>query len=787
MLNLFPEISVPGVQNVTVYHDDDDPNLFYMVSDTPVFKTGSDGKPMLRLIVVGEDFYLFKSAAADLSTTETEIGMLQMSVALEVSQAEQDTIRAYLASLRNYYRPCYQGGLVRFQRVAAVSDASQIKLGYPTWTTPAKVTFSLAGAGAGDSFIKVGSGSDAPSLMHECAATYVATLGEEGTELMRNAITTGWSGACVWYQVSFVARLPAINISISGDAKNVYSDIKNYCQVYGSTHQNGSTSTWSFPAVSSLDQLKTISASLTITYDDNDFTQATGGGGGGADIAGEISKFVLDTAMTYIQNIFFAPPFTPGVPAAELGNNPFGDSPWKDPNASTLPANQLYLKEFSQDMEGNFGFQATYNKNITVTKYPSSLLEGIISKSDYDACIITADLTKPFFQILDVTIWVTANFKDDPIAAIVVHCEYNQVDDNTGQTCQHSGDFTFQTGLEQFHFQVFMAKAKDGTPKDQYTYSTKLSYKYAQQPVTTNPVTTNERELLLGYDSLSCVRVAVLLGSVPTDTVARVQVHFEYPDPGLTLSSKTADIFLTPDKPSGSWFTFTGNNPSQTYNYQCTYFLVSGETLTTPVQSSAAATLAVSTPFVDTLTVFFVPQGSFPPVLQMVVSARYADPTNGYTQASFYVLRSLADSWKWQVRLTDRDQRAFQYKVDTTFYDGSSETGTWKDGTEGTIQVGDTVQKMLHVSVNPMLLDLTKVWKLVIVKLTYTDDANQVDEETAFQISAQNAGGPFDWRFPIKDQANKQYTYEVDGYAFDGTNKTLGPLQTTTSILVLQL
>ena len=785
MLNVFPSLVVPGVENVTLYHDDSDENMFYMVPDMPVFKTGVDGKPMMHLIVVGRDFYLFKDKAQDLAAAETELGIFNMTTALEVTQADQDKIRTYLASLRNYYRPAFKGGRVCYQIVATHPDPSQIKLGFPEWTTPAQVIFSLAGQGAGDTFIKVATGSDAPSLLNDCTANYQATLGQEGVELMRQAMTQGFSAASVWYKVSFVARLPAINISITGDAKNVYTDIKNYCQV-NETYSGSKSGSWSYPQVSDLKQLKTISASLQITYDDGDFTSATGAAGD--DIAKQISTFIFTTATNYIQNIFFAAPFSPGVPTAELGTDPLAHNPWKDPNSAPSPTNQLWLKNFTQDMEGSFGFSATYNKNIVVTKNPSSMLESLISKDAYKNSIISADLSHPYFQILDASIGVTADFVNDPIAAIIVHCEYKQTDEITGEVRQHSDDFEFKTGQEQFRFQAFMAKAKDGTPKEEYTYSTQLVYKFSAEPVNNPPVTTNTRALLIGYNNLSCVHVAAVLGSVPVDTVSRVQVHFEYPDPNLTIPSKSKDVFLSPDHPGDSWFTFTGNNPSTEYTYQCTYFLTNGETITGDVKRSTSGTCAFSAPFEDTLNVTFVPQGQFPPTQQIVVSTQYVDPTDGYRETAVHSFASLKDTWTWQVRLHNRNMRTFKYKVDTTFIDGSSDTGDWKDGTEGTILVGQIAQKILEVDVIASLVDFSKTWKLVLVKLKYLDATNSVDQEQVFQITAQNASQSFAWRFPVKDQTNKKYTYEIDAYGIDPSQqKVIGPLPTDNSTLVIQL
>ena len=787
MLNLLSSFVVPGVENVTVYHDDADENTFYMISSLPVFKTGPDGKPMMRLIVVGRDFYLFADKGQDLAATETELGIFNMTVSLEVSQADQTTIRTYIASLRNYYRPMFARGRVGWALVATHADPAQIKLAYPTWASPtaspAKVTFSLAA----DTFIKVAEGSgDAPSLEQDCVKSYQATLGQEGVELMRAAVTQNFSGAGVWYSLAFIARMPAINLSISGDAKNVYSDIKNYCQQNESYSGDGKDQHWSYPVITSLDQLKTVSASLVITYDDGDFQQVAGGAGD--DIAKQISSFVFNTATQYIQSVFFAPPFTPGVPAAELGTDPLAHNPWKDPNAPPAAANQFFLKSFSQGMEGSFGFTATYNKLITFPVNPQAMLEGMISKDAYKDCIIAADLTQPYFQILDVAISVTADFAEDPIAAILVHCEYHETDEITGEVRSHTDDFKFVTGQENFRFNAFMAKAKDGTPKQHYTYSTSLVYKFSAEPVTNPPVTTDSRELTIGYNSLSCVRVAVVLGSVPTDTVSRVQVHFEYPDPALTIPSKTKDVFLSPDHPTDSWFTFTGNNPSLEYTYQCTYFLTNGETITSEVLRSSSGTCAITAPFQDTMDVTFVPQGQFPPTQQIVVSTAYSDPTNDYRESDVHSFASLRDTWTWQVRLHDRKARAFQYKVDTTFVDGSSDSGAWQDGKEGTILVGQLAQKILEVDVIPTLVDFARTWKLVLVKLKYTDAATGLDQQQIFQITAANASSAFSWKFPVKDQTQKKYSYEIDAYGIDPTKQTtIGPLVTDTPALVIQL
>ena len=58
MLNFFNSFVVPGVDNVTIYHDDQDPRQFYMLPEFPSIKTGPDGGPMFNLIIFARDFHL---------------------------------------------------------------------------------------------------------------------------------------------------------------------------------------------------------------------------------------------------------------------------------------------------------------------------------------------------------------------------------------------------------------------------------------------------------------------------------------------------------------------------------------------------------------------------------------------------------------------------------------------------------------------------------------------------------------------------------------------------------
>jgi hypothetical protein len=273
---------------------------------------------------------------------------------------------------------------------------------------------------------------------------------------------------------------------------------------------------------------------------------------------------------------------------------------------------------------------------------------------------------------------------------------------------------------------------------------------------------------------------------VPADIVQRVQVHFHYPD--LNLPTAEKDVFLSPEHPSDSWFTYTGGNTSLQYEYTVSYFLTSGERLDMPLQKDTSNTQVINSPFVDMVKPTFVAGGSFPPATSIVVSTRYSDPNFGYNIGTVHLFTNAGATWTWNLYIVDKSKRNFEYKVDVTYADGSAEQGDWQPGVEGTIIVGPAPRQILEVDVVPTLVDTAKTWKLVIVRLSYQDPPNQISLDQIFQFNSANSSQTAAWKVPIKDANARKYTYEIDAFGFDATkNKTVGPTTTDDRLLVIQL
>ncbi|GAA5209508.1 hypothetical protein [Microbacterium kyungheense] len=771
MLNFLNHFSVPGVDHVTVYHDDQDPNLYYTVPELPSLLTRDDGSPSFTLISFARDFTLLADSASQLPTAETEGGLLQLTTSLEVSDADQQTIREYIAGgMDGIPRPSLRGRrLILLRPGAAVGR--DIKLAYPTWVD-GKVAFHLFPSG-GDTFVKALQGSEKPSLVASNLASYTALLGQEGLRLIRSSIEDGWSPGTINYDMSFVARIPSLSVKVWGESHDVYQEIKDHTTVTETYRSGNRVRTYQYPQVSSLDELRDISTSLHIEYDVGDFR----GGGEGEDPTKALEDVVFTMVQQLITTRFLSPGFEPGLKAEKLGTDPLAHG-----GGEKMPAgNQLWLKDFEQSMDVKIDFTFSGSTNFLVEKHPNSELFALVGKEQVKKSIIEADLSKPYFTLLDVPVQVTADFDRDPIAAIKVFLEYDHEDEKGAGRKRQVEEFLFDANEDRYFFRTVMARAADGTPKDTYTYRSEIIYKASATSEKLAPVTTNDRNLIIGYDQLNCVNVAVYWGAIPTDAVQQVQVSFRYP--GVQLPSATADVVLRLDAPQGSWFTYTGENASPEYEYDVTFFMADGQRIALPTQKASTQRLIINAPFEDKLAATFVPQGTFPPVASIVVTTKYVD--GDYEVGDVHPFTAAGEVWEWRIDLRDRAKRTFQYRVDVTYADGSSSTGEWQEGAEGTVLVGDVARDMLKVEIVTDLVDMTK-WKLVIVRLAYDAGDGTTAEHIVKLTAAPPAAGDLVWTVPITDPARRGYTYQIQAFGNAGERHLVEPTPATDPLLVLE-
>ena len=228
-------------------------------------------------------------------------------------------------------------------------------------------------------------------------------------------------------------------------------------------------------------------------------------------------------------------------------------------------------------------------------------------------------------------------------------------------------------------------------------------------------------------------------------------------------------------------------NPSREYEYQLSYGLKGGHTITLDPTHDTTSRLTIDGPFADREDLTFTSQGVFPPIQVINLSTRYTDQAHGYSTGTTHSFTTAAQSWDWSIPVLDKALREYEYKVDVVYADGSTKQGDWQKSSETSVNVGDVTSKMLALEVVPALLDMTK-WKLVIVKLTYTDPGSGSQQEKILQFTpGTDTTDPATWTIALHDEKATTYTYEVQAFGVDGSRKTAGPTNATDNPLVIEL
>jgi hypothetical protein len=775
MLNLFNSFTVPGVEHVTMYHDDERESVFYMMPTRPRFAVATDGGPLVNILAFARDLSVVADDATKLPAGETEGGIMSLSVELSVEATQQERIRAYIREelwgagplLVQRFRP--DSNALAFEQIAA---PPAVELRYPMWVDgTVKCTLFPA---TDNLFVRAVEGSQKPSLIGENMASWTLLFGQMGVRLLRDAVENGASPGVVHYDLMYAARFPSLHIQVHGDRTKVYEEIRDRCTV---TERYGNN-TWTYPQISSLQELSTMITSLQIVTNVNDIKASIPNDPSSA-AAAKLEQIALDLVQTIISKEFLQSGFEPGLKLEKLGTDPFAHNPNRPPGEAPRNGNVLWLRDFTQSMTGTLDVTFDANRTSTFPASPNALLFEMLDPQMLKKRTVTGDANTPIFSIPEIPVSVTADFEHDPIAEIHVTCEYEQLDEPTQKTKSLAKTFVFSKGGEKYYFRPTLAFDARGVPKREWSYRSTVHYKASGKKVDTPQTTTTDRALLLGYDRLDFLDVRVQAGAIDWTTVKAVSLHLHRV--GAT-DADDAHIVLTGTHTEDAWLVAAQGGE---HRFECTqsFTLVNGQMLKPPMFTTAATRLVVDAPFEDRVEATFVAQGAFPPIKAIVVSTRYVDEANDFHVQGTKTLQATGEYWTWSVQLRDSDTRTFQYKADVLFADGSASEGAWADGEEGTNLVGEVAGKILSIEVSPVLIDFTK-WKLVIVEL------RKGLAEKTFKFVAGEPPGPSGlvWTTPAASADDRTYTAQVTAFPVAGGPKTVvGPVDTTDSVFVVEL
>lgn len=758
MLNLYDPLTVPGVTHVTLYRDDEHTNKFYMVCDLPSIAHDDDNNLAMQFILYARD--VDRLAVTDL---EIERGYLALTTQVAVSEDDKKKIleflREKLASERSRF----------FSWLGFPLRSIEPELSYPQFV---EGTVQFAGVPEGMSLFTLG--SKEPSLNGTNTASFTASVGQEGAEFLRQTSQTGKMPLYIAYELSYLARIPAITIHVSGDQSEFYQEIKEFIRTvtvnYSRTDWDfffwhGSYSTWTetVKETRSLSTFKETFHSLHVDIDNGDFRGAT------ADA--ELTKKVEDMAMKVIQEQILPSFFQPAI---------------KEIGADKVSKPEDHVGEIhTETVKGHLDVWFKQTQVIKQPIRPNAILANVLTPEDVKKCTAYIDLSNTQFQELAVTVNVNVNFVEDPVFAVKVFLDYDQQDEQHNVPIKRAKEMLFKTSEAVQTFRQIMAKGADGAVKDTYNYWSEITYKDSGETIrvpASGSLQSRERQLVISYRRLGFVKVNLLLGTMP-DNVRSAKVAMRYP--GITDQSAEQTFELTKGRPSASFFTYTGETGDlKPYLYKITYILAEGQQMEMPEASSQSETLTIADPFEETVTTRFLAQADFTDVDKVIVDAQYNDEVHDLAGVFHAEMIQNGDTVPWALGLRDPNKKDFNYKVIVVHKNGSREEQVaHTQNLGGTIPVGAGATGALEVTVIGSLVEWTK-YSLVIVSAEYDDGSGALSSKNF--TFRKDTGTDQTWKVLLRDQTRNSYRYRIRFFGINSAdNHTIDWTTTTDTALVI--
>lgn len=752
MLSYFGSITVPGLERITVFRDDEDSALFYALPSTPRLARDDRDQLLLDLMIYARD--VDKLPPEQL---EAQRGWLAASVELALTEEEHLKILDYL---RQLMKDEAQGRWAFWRFFGLTLPDREPKLALPPQFVDGTCTLAVPTPGGDTAPLA----TSKPSLISTNLVTIAGDLSQDSSELMRQAVLKGGLPIAASYNLTFLARIPSIKIEISGTRSAFIKETVNKFKTMGTTYHRYTlhsywwwwdyynwTVTWAeqYPKVNTtIESHQEEVKSITLKIDNADFRNDPA--------AAEINKqFEAMALQIFSENVVPAilKDMTAQFDALKKKLDAAAGGAEQDPNKVVFGENEL-----TANVSDTINITLERSSVIQVTKNPNGQVAHDLTPEEIKKAITYLDLSDPFFKELPVRVRANVNFSRDPVYGLKVFLDYEQQDDRIPKLVKGSKTMLFTSADQVQSFRQILAKGADGAVKDTYRYWSEIIYKDTGQVIrvpSSGSLDSRETELVISYRSLGFIQVALTLAPMP-DNVVSVDVTLRYPR--SNLPSATQKLTLTKAAPTASFFTYTGHGGEPgPYLYSVTYVLTDGQRMDLPEREERAEKLTVSNPFEDTVTTTFVAQADFTVVDKVIVDSTYTDAANDLSMDHHAELATNGASSAWPANLRNPAKLDFSYITTVLFKNGSSQQGGPTPGILGqTVLVGTGGTAALEVLLVP---NLSQDQPTAIVQLKYDDADNQIHQEQNFRVD--NSQTALSFKVLLRDQAKRIYSYRV--------------------------
>jgi hypothetical protein len=725
MLVLSNSIDFRDLQ-VTAYRDDTLDYKFYPLPDAPRIRKDAEGLPI---------FLLTKYAFSDQDRENNpELpaggGYLNLDVVFALTPEQEAQVRQRLQEMvakewnrRRNIDPESEG--YRYRGPDAI-------LASPQWVDGA-VKFHVVN----DANLITGKLSEGkPSMFGVNNAIFNATLTPAGaTYFQKTLVDDDGTGIDltpiqVEYELSFMRRLPPLDLWIYGNTTEIYNAVSELRHDYDSHFWSEDDFSTEETYTETLIKTETVSINID-----------TGEYAADSDEVEELRSLALGMLNKWIQENLFerVTKFDPTYPDIE---DVYGKK-----------ADVYRLKTINQVVINILDIRLKQSSLVPFTIHPQATLESFfegLTSEQIARHVREVDLEDDFFTTLDLNVKAFADYSQ---------VRYVKVD------LQYDGESGLKT--RSLSFESNDDKAGNWNPRlnagnREYRWRYEVAFKDDPEAAIVTPFQLETtRQLNINVGRPGELSVDVLAGQIDWEQlVEQVQVTLEYEDNARDIPRESATIILKKDSPSGNYQHWLYKPREKAVTWKAKYFLRNGQELEGETRYTTADQIVINDSFIDTLEVMVVPTGLMEYIHQVVVDLRYRD-RSGYSAVKHYSISKTDFFAVWKVPLIDVDQRNWEWKMLVLYKDGTHQETGWQEmsGSQ-TLPVSWESPPTLEVIVNPVLVKFDQA-PVVEVTLTYKGDVVNGESLATFVFEEKKKRT---WTLRVTDEAVKDYDWEVTYY-----------------------
>jgi hypothetical protein len=731
MLQIDNVRQIPPGTGVTIYGDDEQINVFYLLPNSPRYRLNADGTPAFR--------FMSYRTAVDREGGKKAGGFALFDVEFVVDAALMPEITEKLTE-----------EVTQSANRLGISPVPPLVFGTLTYT---KGETKLFVAGSDGTFVQKLNNPGKPSLFGNNVATFALELTEDGATFFEQAMQGAGGAVSVVYDLWFWARLPPIVVDAYWNATKFYSFYQTIDIEWNFWGEDDYRETVRETMISS--------ESETLNFDWGGVTDE------------KIRAPIRDWAQRSLEDAVERNMIEAIAPVPDDQRKaPDGiENVTRDISSTKISSVSVHYRE-SQTVEWNLAPQGILQNITELTDAGGAKLKW----SDYSKQI---DLDNPFFRELRVDTYVNADFEHLPIHSVEVKVLYNGRPMPNLAPGQPEGEVVLSKADDIGKFATYVEN-----DNWKYTYSYQINYRGESQIYQSPEIETNEGNLTIGVDDVGILTVNASAGDLNWDEIDRAVVTFRYEDTDVEPIEE--QFQLTKAAPEHLIQQVIFQPMRKNYRYAVKYYMKGGREYEGPELEARSQNLFINDVFGARKTVSLRGIGDFTSRINTVfVDLEYVDTTNNYTLTRSQALSSAMLFFDWTFPVINPDLGEVTYKATVSYKDGTSEDIPKTVAVSDTILLPPVVEDFLEVTLVTDLLDWEEV-RLARVAMSYEDPDQAITENKDFIFSADKHDMAT-WKVELKNKELDDYTYEAMYFLNGGLQKSVGPTVTDERTLILDV